>query len=148
MTQDFPPDAENRARALFGDLIERRWEKAYAEFGVSMRGHVDVDLIACGWIHVAEPAGSFQRMGVPSACQADDYTVVDVPLAFQAGDAIGRVVLDRDGKVSGLTMEYRRRRRLDPRRVRSFMLGNGNPEVAELLQARLANRRPYGIYTG
>jgi Protein of unknown function (DUF3887) len=136
MTQDFPPGTEKRARALFGDLIEGRWENAYAQFGLSMRGHVDVDLIAHGWAHVADPAGSFQRMGTPSARQADDYTVVDVPLTFQAGDAIGRVVLDRDGKVSGLTMEYPSRRRFDPRRVRSFVLANGNTEVAGLLHAR------------
>lgn len=148
MTQDIPLDAENRARALFGNLIAGHWEKAYAEFGVSMRGHVDVDMIARGWTHVADPAGSFQRIGALSARHVGDYSVVDVPLAFQAGDVLGRVVLDRDGKVSGLTAEYPRRRRLDPRRVRSVMVGNGSPEVEELLQARLARRRPHGICTG
>jgi len=128
MTQGFPPDAENRARALFGDLIEGRWEQAYAQFGASMHGHVDADLIARGWTHVADSAGSFQRMDVLATRQADDHTVVDVLMTFQAGDAIGRVILGRDGKVSGLTMEYPRRRRLDPRRVRSFVLGNGSDQ--------------------
>lgn len=141
MTQNLPPDRENQARTLFADLIAGHWEKAYAEFGTSMRGHVDVDLIARGWTHVASRAGSFHRMDAPSARQADDYAAVDVPLAFQDGDAIGRVVLDHDGKVSGLMMEYPRRRRLDPRRVHIFEVGNGDPEVARLLHARL-QRRP------
>ena len=64
--------------------------------------------------------------------------MVNVPLAFQAGDATGRVVLGRDGKVTGLTLEYPRRHRLDPRRVHVFTVGNGgDPEVAKALRARL-----------
>jgi hypothetical protein len=137
MTQDIPPDAENRARALFGDLIEGRWEKAYREFDMGMRWHVDVDQIARGWTHVADSAGHFESMGAPSAHQSGGYTVVAVPLAFESGDAIGRVVLDHDRKVAGLTWQYPRRRRLDPRRVRVFALGNGSAEVAGALHARL-----------
>jgi hypothetical protein len=63
MTQDIPPDTENRARALFGDLVGRRWEKAHRAFDVSMRGRVDADRIARGWTHVADPAGHFEGMG-------------------------------------------------------------------------------------
>jgi hypothetical protein len=134
MTQDIPPDTENQARALFGDLIAGRWEKAYREFDVGVRGRVDADRFARGWTHVTEPAGRFGGMGALSARQSGDYTVVVVPLTFTAGDAIGRVVLDHDRKVAGLTMEYPRRRRLDPRRVRVFMLQNGSPEVARSLR--------------
>lgn len=136
MTQEIPPDTESRARSLFGDLIEGRWEKACREFDAGVR-HADADQIARGWTIVTDPGGSFKGMGAPAARQSGGYTVVNVPLAFQAGDATGRVVLGRDGKVTGLTLEYPRRRRLDPRRVRVFMVGNGDPEVAGALHARL-----------
>jgi Protein of unknown function (DUF3887) len=128
MTHDVPPDREGQARSLFDDLIAGRWEKVSHEFDVIMRGHADAERIARGWTHVADRAGSFEGMGVPSARQSGDYTVMDVPLTFGAGEAIGRVVLDRDGKVAGLSLEYPHRRRLDPRPVQGFVLRN--PDVA------------------
>jgi Protein of unknown function (DUF3887) len=131
MTQDIPSDPENRAKSLFSDLIGGRWEKARDEFNASMR--VDADRIARGWTTVAESAGRFESMGAPVARQSGSYTVVDIPLTFQAGAAIGRVVVDRDSKVTGLKLEYPRRRRLDPRRVHAFVLRKRNPEVARAL---------------
>ena len=136
MTEGIPPGTESRARSLFGDLSEGRWEKARREFDPGVR-HADADQIARGWTNVTRPGGSFESMGAPAARQSGRYTVVSVPLTFQAGDTTGRVVLGRDGKVTGLTLEYPRRRRLDPRRVHIFTVGNGDPEVARALRARL-----------
>ena len=135
MTHDIPPDTEDRARTLFADLIAGRWEKARGEFDVSMRGHTDAERIAHGWTQVAGPAGSFARMGAPSARQSGEYTTVDVPLTFGAGKALGRAILNRDGKVAGLSLEYPHRHRLDPRRARGFVLRN--PEVAGFWHPRL-----------
>jgi hypothetical protein len=95
MSQDVPPDAEERARVLFGDLVEGRWEKACREFDVGLRRCMDVDRMALGWAHMAESIG----MGASSARLSGDYTVVDIPLVFGAGEAAGRVVFDPDGKV-------------------------------------------------
>jgi uncharacterized protein DUF3887 len=136
MTQEIPPGTESQARSLFGDLIESRWEKARREFDAGLRGHADADQIARGWTNVTRPGGSFEGMGAPAARQSGGYTVVSVPLTFQAGDATGRAVLGRDGKVTGLALEYPRRRRPDPRRVHVFAVGNGDPEVARALRAR------------
>ena len=136
MAQRIPPDAESRARSLFGDLAEGRWEKACREFDPGVR-HADADQIARGWINVTRPGGSFQGMGALSVRQSGGYTVVGVPLTFQAGDAAGRVVFGGDGRVTGLTLEYPRRHRLDPRRVQVLTMGNGNPEVAKALRSRL-----------
>ena len=95
MTQDVPPEAEDRVRSLLGDLVEGRWEQAPGEFDEGLRGRADADLIA--------------RV---------------------------RVVLDPDGKASGLGMEYPRREWLGLRRsVRFFAIGNGDPEVARTLRA-------------
>jgi hypothetical protein len=122
-----PPDAADRARALFGDIIEGRWEQARGEF----RGHLDADRIAHAWAHAASPAGGFDHVGEPSARQVGEYTLVELPLTSAAGEGIGRIALDQDGKVAGLTMQYPRRHRLDPRPVRIFV--HGPPGVTDLL---------------
>jgi hypothetical protein len=102
MTQDTPPDARDRAHALFGDLIEGRGENVHRELDASLRGHVRMD-----WFDRARAsAGSFERMVVLPARQSGGYTMVDVLLTFTAGDALGEVVFDRHGKVAGLGLEY------------------------------------------
>jgi hypothetical protein len=136
MTQDVPPEAEDRVRSLLGDLIEGRWEQARGEFDEGLRGRADADLIARAWTDNTPPDGGFKGMGVPSARQSGGYSVVSVPLAFRVGDVTVRVVLDPDGKASGLGMEYPRREWLGLRRsVRFFAIGNGDPEVARTLRA-------------
>src|SRR5215470_4621207 len=126
-----PPGAAGRARALFGDFIEGRWEQTRGEFQENMRGHVDIGRIPHGWDHAASSVGSVKRIGEPSARQFGDYTVVEVPLAFNAGEGLGRVALDQEGKVAGLSLQYPRRGRLDPRPVRIFV--HGNPWVTDLI---------------
>lgn len=102
MTQDIPPDARHRAHALFGDLIEGRAENVNRELDASLRGHVNMD-----WFDQARAqAGSFERMAALPARQSGGYTMVDVLLTFAAGDALGEVIFDRDGKVAGLGLEY------------------------------------------
>jgi hypothetical protein len=137
-----PPDAGDRARTLFGDLAEGRWEEKRGEFSENLRGQAD--RIARGWTHAANSAGGFQRAGQPSAHQFGDYTVVELPLAFKAGDGVGRVALDHEGKVAGLSVQYPRRRRLDPRPVRVFV--HGLPGVTDLItlgRPRRARRPPH-----
>jgi hypothetical protein len=103
MTHDIPPDARDRASALFGDLIEGRWEKADRELDASLRGQVHLDRwFARAWAKAADSVGSFERIDAASARQLGGYTVVGVPLAFAAGAAIGEVVFGRDGKVTAL----------------------------------------------
>jgi hypothetical protein len=138
-----PPDAADRARALFGDFIEGRWEQTRGEFHENLRGHVDAGRAAHGWARAASSVGGFERMGEPSARQFGDYTVVEVPLTFKAGQGLGRVALDQEGKVAGLSVQWPRRRRLDPRPVRVFV--HGIPGVTDLItlgRPRRARRPP------
>jgi hypothetical protein len=138
-----PPGAADRVRALFGDFIEGRWEQTRGEFHDNMRGHIDSGRIAHGWDHTASSAGGVKRIGSPSARQFGDYTMVEVPLTFNAGEGIGRVALDQEGKVAGLSMQYPRRGRLDPRPVRTFV--HGIPGVTDLItlgRPRHARHRP------
>jgi len=131
---DVPPDAADRARALFGDFAEGRWEQTRGEFHENMRGPVDAGRIAHGWAHAASSVGGFERIGEPSARQFGDYTVVEVPLTFEAGKGLGRVALDHEGKVAGLSLQCPHRSRLDPRPVRVFV--HGIPGVTDLITPR------------
>lgn len=137
-----PPGAADRACALFGGFIEGRWEETRGEFHEHIRGHVDAGRIAQGWALAASSGGGFERVGEPSARQFGEYTVVEFPLTFTAGEGTGRVALDQDGKVAGLSVQYPRRHRLDPRPVR--ILVHGIPAVTDLItlgrprRARLA----------
>ena len=54
------------------------------------------------WAQVIGTAGGYEGMGEPAAHQAGDYTVVDVPLRFEAAEMTGRVSYDRAGHVAGL----------------------------------------------
>jgi hypothetical protein len=48
--------------------------------------------------------GRFERMGEPFAHRAGDDTMVEVPLHFEAGDGVGSIRFDRDGRVAGLML--------------------------------------------
>jgi hypothetical protein len=139
MSEPIPRGATDRACVLFSDLVEGRWEKVDGELDASLRGQVD---LARGWAGVADSAGRFERIDTPSARQFDGYTLVDVPLAFAAGGAIGEVVFDRAGKVAGLALEFpyprprtpEQRRRQGEQGTRRGGFIVRNPEIAELMR--------------
>ncbi len=122
---DVPPGAIDRGRAVFGDLIEGRWDQTRGKLHQDIRGHADAGrLIALEWAP--------ERAGEPSARQFGEYTVVELPLTFKAGKGTGRVALDQEGKVAGLFLQCPHRVRLDPRPVRTLVFGI--PEARNLLK--------------
>ena len=96
------PGARDRARQLFGDLTAGRWADVCAQFGDAVAAKLDPPRLAAAWAQVIGMAGEYERHGEPSVYQAGDFTVVDLPLFFEAGERMGRVSYDRDGRVAGL----------------------------------------------
>jgi hypothetical protein len=96
------PGAAGRASGLFADIAEQRWDQVRAGFNQQMSERLDATALAGAWAQVIGTAGGYEGMGEPVAHQAGDYTVVDVPLRFEAADLTGRVSYDRDGRVAGL----------------------------------------------
>jgi hypothetical protein len=130
---DVPPGAVDRGRAVFGELIEGRWEQTRGKLRQDIRGHADTgQLIALEWAP--------ERAGEPSARQFGEYTVVELPLTFNAGEGTGRVALDQEGRIAGLFLQCPRRGRLDPRVVRTLLFGI--PEARELLRRGRPHRFP------
>jgi len=102
MSRDVPAGAADRAAAILTSLTEGRWEDARHDFDARMRRGADADRLASGWAHMAGMVGRFESMGEPFAHRAGDHTVVEIPLNFEAGTAVGRVIFAEDGRVTGL----------------------------------------------
>jgi hypothetical protein len=102
MAQEILPGATERAAVLLADVAEQRWEQATSGFDQRMAKALDARRLAAAWAQVVGMAGAYEGMGEPVAHQAGDYTVVDVPLRFEAAEMTGRVSYDRAGQVAGL----------------------------------------------
>jgi hypothetical protein len=138
MTQDIPPDALDRAYVLLSDLIAGRWAEAHRELDARLREQVRPDAFARAWAKAVESVGGFERMDAPSARRLGGYTVVDIPLTFAAGRALGEVVVDNAGQVAGLALQFPHPRPPDPEPgKRRGGLVVRNPEVAALMRTRL-----------
>jgi hypothetical protein len=96
------PGAAEHAVALVGAVVEGRWADACADFDATVRERLSPEGLAAAWAQVVGLVGGYERMGEPYALQAGDFTVVNVPLQFEAGERVARVSYDRDGKVAGL----------------------------------------------
>jgi len=131
-----PPDARDRARALFGDIIEDRWENVHRELDASLHGQLPADWFDRTLAKPEGAAGRLDRMVALPARQSGDYTMVDVLLIFTAGDAFGEVVFDHAGKVIGLALQYPypRLRWPEPGERQAWGGIMRNPEVAELMR--------------
>jgi hypothetical protein len=96
------PDARDRAGQLLADLTAGRWAGVWAQFGDRVGARLDPPGLAAAWAQVIGLVGQYERRGEPSVYQAGDFTIVDTPLFFEAGERMGRVSYDRDGRVAGL----------------------------------------------
>jgi hypothetical protein len=96
------PGARELAGQLVSDLVAGRWAAVCAQFGPAVAARLDRPGLAAAWAQVIGMVGEFERHGEPSVYRAGDYTIVDVPLSFEAGERTGRVSYDQDARVAGL----------------------------------------------
>lgn len=102
MDRAVPPAAVQRATEFIARFTACRWEEVLDDFNDFMRERHDVNRLARGWALHIGMFGSYQGSGEVNPIPADDGTVVDVRLDFEAGEAMLFVRFDRDGKVAGL----------------------------------------------
>lgn len=95
-------DAADRAVALAVDLVAQRWADVCRDFDEGMVEAVTPAALAGIWVQVAGTIGVYERMGEAFSRQIGAYSVVDVPLFFEAGELIARVSYDSAGRVAGL----------------------------------------------
>ena len=102
MAEAILPDAVEQALALLAELAAGQWEAARRGFTATLRAALVSGQLAAVWAQLIGSIGAYEGVGEPYAYQAGDFTVVEVPLLFEAGEATGQVSFSADGKVAGL----------------------------------------------
>jgi hypothetical protein len=82
-------------------FFDGRFDDARATFGERMLDACSVELMADVREKVRQYGGEVQALGTPVVSNRDGYTGVDIPVALERADGIGRVVLDADRQVVG-----------------------------------------------
>jgi hypothetical protein len=104
MTRILPPDAADRAVAIFAWHDEGRWAEIIGELDDTMRGLHSPQLLARGWATMASLYGRLERIGAPYPRPGSEDAVVIVPLFFEAGEARGMVRFGADGRIAGMAI--------------------------------------------
>jgi hypothetical protein len=82
-------------------FLDARFDDARATFGERMLDACSVELLADVREKVREYGGEVQALGAPVVSVRDGYTGVDIPVALERADGVGRVVLDANRQVVG-----------------------------------------------
>ena len=93
--------AADRAVEVLQAFLDARFEDARAVFGERMLDVCSTELMADVREKVHHEGGEVRALGAPVVLVRDGYTGVDIPIALERGDAIGRVVVDADRQVAG-----------------------------------------------
>jgi hypothetical protein len=96
------PDAAERAVEVLARVARHRWSDARQDFDDTMAAALDEAGVAAAWTRVIGMVGEYEGRGEPFVRQLGDYTVVDVPLHFEAGEMTGRVSFHAHGRIAGL----------------------------------------------
>jgi hypothetical protein len=104
MARTVPPGAAEQAAAFLARFTAGRWETVLEDFDDLIRQRHDADRLASGWAQMIAMFGSYEGMGEVSPFRVADSIVVDVPLTFEAGEAMAWVRFNLDGKVTGLRL--------------------------------------------
>lgn len=93
--------AAEQAVPVLQAFLDGRFDDARSSFGERMLNACSSELLADVREKVRREAGEVQMVGAPVVSVRDGYTVVDIPVALEHADGIGRVILDADRQVAG-----------------------------------------------
>jgi hypothetical protein len=82
-------------------FLDGRFDDARTTFGERMLDACSVELLADVREKVRQYGGEVQALGTPVISLRDGYTGVDIPVALEHADGLGRVVMDADRQVVG-----------------------------------------------
>ncbi|MFE5033916.1 DUF3887 domain-containing protein [Streptomyces sp. NPDC056683] len=97
-------DAAERAVQIATDVLEGRMDEARQSFNTEVLAAFTDEVRGDGLATVAGLVGAFEGFGEgePFVRRIGDYTVVDIPLRYEAGPMKARVAFDTDERVAGL----------------------------------------------
>ncbi len=82
-------------------FLDSRFDEVRSTFGERMLKACSLELLTDVREKVRREAGEVQAVGTPVVSVRDGYTAVDIPVALEHADGVGRVVLDADRQVVG-----------------------------------------------
>lgn len=96
-------DAAERAAVIVTDILEGRMDQARPSFNAEVLAAFTDEARGSSLATVAGLVGAFEGFGeaAPFVRRIGDYTMVDIPLRYEAGDMKARVTFDADEKVAG-----------------------------------------------
>jgi len=96
-------DAAERAVTVATDVLENRMDDARPSFNAEVLAAFTDEVRGDAMATVAGLVGAFEGFGQgePFVRRVGDYTVVDIPLRYEAGDMKARVAFDAGEKVAG-----------------------------------------------
>jgi uncharacterized protein DUF3887 len=96
-------DAAERAVTIATDILEDRMDQARPSFNAEVLAAFTDEVRGNAMATVAGLVGAFEGFGAaePFVRRVGDYTVVDIPLRYEAGEMKARVAFDDDEKVAG-----------------------------------------------
>jgi hypothetical protein len=100
VTASLPGAPEAAARALFL-FVTGRFDEMRAGFDARMVQACPVELLGQAHAKVEREVGGFRELGTASTVPRSGFVVVDVPMAFERGDRVGRVTFNGEAEVSG-----------------------------------------------
>jgi hypothetical protein len=93
--------AVERAVEVLQAFLDSDFEAARRRFGERMLDACSAELMADVREKVHRLGGEIQALGTPAVSIRDGYTGVDIPIALESAEGVGRVVLDADRQVVG-----------------------------------------------
>lgn len=96
-------DAAERAVAVTTDILDGRMDEARPSFNAEVLAAFTDEVRGNALAAVAGLVGAYEGFGggEPFVRRVGDYTVVDIPLRYEAGDMKARVAFDAGEKVAG-----------------------------------------------
>jgi hypothetical protein len=89
------------AKPVLQAFLDGRFADARANFDQRMLDACSVELLADVREKVRALGGEVQALGSPVISVREGYTAVDIPVALERADGVGRVVLNADRQVAG-----------------------------------------------
>ncbi|MFT4201778.1 MAG: DUF3887 domain-containing protein [Gordonia sp. (in: high G+C Gram-positive bacteria)] len=97
------PDAAAKAVEQIRLWPAHEWGSIVATFGPQMAAAFPVEEVPNAWAQIVAQVGELESIGDDAYVRVQGvFTVVDVPLQFEAGELVGRVSYDEQGRVAGL----------------------------------------------
>lgn len=96
------PGTAELATSVIEDLAAGHWARVTEQFDPTMRDGLSEDALAAAWAQIVGLTGAYEGRGEPEVARADEVTVTNTRISFEAGDYTARITFRDDRSIAGL----------------------------------------------